>query len=153
MRKIAYTHPDGRLMIVTPAPRSDLEKVMQFESEEQYEQFVWGRVIPEGAIHPHFIEDEEIPSDRTFRNAWVLEDGVITHDIDKAIDIKKDQLRALRKPKLEALDIEAMKALESEDSEKFNEIKVKKQKLRDITDLEFPRDIDELKEFIPEDLE
>ena len=50
-------------------------------------------------------------------------------DIAKAKDITKDRLRAERKPKLEALDVEQMKVLGDQDA--INAIDELKQQLRD----------------------
>ena len=50
-------------------------------------------------------------------------------DIAKAKDITKDKLRAERKPKLEALDVEQMKVLGDQDA--INAIDGLKQQLRD----------------------
>ena len=52
-------------------------------------------------------------------------------DIAKAKDITKDRLRAERKPKLEALDIEFIKA--QEQGADTSAIVAEKQRLRDIT--------------------
>ena len=46
-----------------------------------------------------------IPSDRTFRNAWTLQDGLLGHDMTKCMDLTKSRLRAARKPLLEAQDV------------------------------------------------
>lgn len=51
----------------------------------------------------------------------------------KAIEIKKNLIREERKTLLERLDVEFMRALETNDIEKQNEIKAKKQALRDAT--------------------
>jgi len=52
----------------------------------------------------------------------------------KAREIKRDQLRAERKPLLEQLDVEFMRAQEDEDTALQQEIAAKKQSLRDVTD-------------------
>ena len=52
-------------------------------------------------------------------------------DIAKAKDITKDRLRAERKPKLEALDVEFIKAQET--GANTSAIIAEKQRLRDIT--------------------
>ena len=54
-----------------------------------------------------------IPADRNFRGAWVLNGTVISEDIDAAKEIFKDKIREVRKPLLEAKDVELMKALET----------------------------------------
>lgn len=55
---------------------------------------------------------------------------------DKAKAIWKDKWREARKPLLDSLDIEFMKAVESADAEKQAEIALKKQELRDVTQTE-----------------
>jgi len=55
---------------------------------------------------------------------------------DKAKAIWKDKWREARKPLLASLDIEFMKAVESDDTEKQAEIVAKKQALRDVTQTE-----------------
>src|SRR3990167_7667166 len=75
----------------------------------------------------------EIPADRTFRGAWI-DTGKVDTDMTKAREIHKDNMRSARKPKLEALDVEYMKALEAKDIAKQDEIIAKKQELRDVTE-------------------
>lgn len=58
---------------------------------------------------------------------------MIKINLEKAKEIKKDMLRADRKPLLEALDIEMMRAIEEGNTVKQTEISEKKQALRDIT--------------------
>lgn len=58
---------------------------------------------------------------------------MIKINLDKAKEIKKDMLRAERKPMLEALDVEMMRAIES--GADTADIVAEKQRLRDITDL------------------
>lgn len=57
----------------------------------------------------------------------------ISINIDKAKDIWKDRWREARKPLLNALDVEFVRALESGDVVKQSEISAKKQALRDVT--------------------
>ena len=57
----------------------------------------------------------------------------ISINIDKAKEIWKDKWRDARKPLLDALDVEFVRALESGDTIKQAEIAVKKQALRDVT--------------------
>lgn len=58
---------------------------------------------------------------------------VMTINMAKAVEIKKDQLRAERKPLLEKLDVEFIRAVESGDTEAQATIAAKKVKLRDVT--------------------
>ena len=73
-----------------------------------------------------------LPTDRTFRNAWVFGDAdVVEVDMPKAQEIFKDNLRRERQPLLEALDVEYMKAMER--GEDTTAIVAQKVALRDIT--------------------
>lgn len=58
---------------------------------------------------------------------------MIKTNMAKAVEIKKDAIRAERQPLLEALDIELMKALGAGNTTKVAEIESKKQALRDAT--------------------
>ena len=58
---------------------------------------------------------------------------MIKINVDKAKEIQKDKMRAVRKPLLEKLDVDFVRALElGSDTE---EIKTQKQALRDVTNL------------------
>ena len=59
---------------------------------------------------------------------------MITVDMTKAREIKKDHIREERKPLLEKLDADFMKALENGDTTEQQAVKTKKQALRDATD-------------------
>jgi hypothetical protein len=58
---------------------------------------------------------------------------MISINIDKAKEIKKQAIRAERKPLLESLDVDFVRALEAGDLAKQQEITAKKQALRDAT--------------------
>jgi len=72
-----------------------------------------------------------VPTDRTFRGAWQFNGAAVEIDMDAAKAIHKDNLRAERKPRLEALDVQYMKALEAGTG--AADIAAQKQTLRDIT--------------------
>lgn len=81
-----------------------------------------------------FLEEgEEIPTDRTFRDAWVDTNTKIDVDMVKAREIQKDRLRYERAPLLEKLDVDYMKALESGNTKLQAAITAEKTLLRDIT--------------------
>ena len=58
---------------------------------------------------------------------------MITVNMTKAREIKKDQIRADRKPMLEALDVAFMRAVELGDNAQQASIAAEKQTLRDAT--------------------
>lgn len=89
-----------------------------------------------------------IPSDRLFRDAWVLNGTVITEDLDAAKDIFRNKIREVRTPLLEAEDVVYMKALEADDATAKAASVTKKNALRDAPAAQAITDattIDELK--------
>ena len=73
-----------------------------------------------------------VPADRTFRGAWQFNGAAVEIDMAAAKEIHKDNLRQERKPRLEALDVAYMKALETGTG--AAEIAAQKETLRNITD-------------------
>ena len=71
-----------------------------------------------------------VPPYRTFRGAWCFRDGIET-DMPLARDIQRNNLRAERAPRLAALDVDYMKALETGTG--AADIAAEKAVLRDIT--------------------
>ncbi len=80
MRRIIYTRPDGGLSVVRPIINT--HPVRENITEAQAEQRAGDRLPPD-AINPQYIEESEIPSDRTFRDAWKANGAKIEHDIEK----------------------------------------------------------------------
>jgi len=76
---------------------------------------------------------------------------MITINLDKAKNIQKDRWRNARKPLLEKLDVEFLKAIETNNTAKQQEIISKKQQLRDVTntDLSNISTLDQLKNVWP----
>jgi len=58
---------------------------------------------------------------------------MITINLDKAKNIQKNKWRVARKPLLEKLDTEFMRAVETGDTSKQQQIATQKQALRDVT--------------------
>lgn len=79
------------------------------------------------------VKLEHLPKDRTFRNAWCDVTPTPTVDIDmpKARNIQRERLRALREPKLVALDVEMSRAFNDPAQQKS--IEARRQALRDVT--------------------
>ena len=67
-----------------------------------------------------------------------------------AKDMVKESWRAARKPILEKLDTEFMRALETGDTQKQQEIVLKKQALRDITNTSLPDNLEEIRNTWPD---
>lgn len=75
---------------------------------------------------------------------------MIKINIEKAKQIWLDKFRIARKPILEQLDIDFIRAVEQGDIDLQKEISLKKQLLRDITEIPLPDDLEEIKSTWPE---
>ena len=77
---------------------------------------------------------------------------MINVNMTKAVEIKKDMIREQRKPLLDALDIDFMRAVEAGDTDAQATIAAKKQALRDATNdsaIAAAKTPDELKAVVP----
>lgn len=77
---------------------------------------------------------------------------MITVDMPTARDIYRNILREERKPLLEKLDVDYMRAIESKNEQLQNDIAKKKQQLRDITKdplIEKAQTVEQLKSIRP----
>ena len=129
MRKIIFTRPDGGVSVVVPAINTlpDPEKITEAEAEQR----AWDK-LPTIAINPRFVTDAEIPTDRTFRNAWEDSAGIKVN-MPKARDIHKERLRTMRAPKLAKLDVDYIRADEAGNTALKVKIAGQKRALRDVT--------------------
>jgi len=59
-KRIVYTQDDGIVAVITPTPEA-----LETMTVEQ----IALKDVPTGKEY-HIVEDSNIPSDRTFRNAW-----------------------------------------------------------------------------------
>jgi hypothetical protein len=153
MKVIVYKNENNRLSVIYPCYKDD----MTDQEKDEYAEFVKNKDVPkqeDGSPTPSWLIDvNDIPSIKNVRNAWNINElGQIYFNRDKAIEIKKDQFRNSRKPLLEKLDVQFMRALEAGDTSSLSQIAAKKQQLRDITDISFnghdtPQ---KLHEFIPD---
>jgi len=133
---IAYSKPAGGVAIVVTAPGVSLEEVIQ-------------RDIPSN-VEIYTINSNQLPEDKEFRNCWELVNGSVSVNIEQAKEVWKDKWREARKPKLEQLDIEFMRALEQGDTIKQEQVTEQKQALRDVTDTPLPNTIASIKSVWPE---
>lgn len=117
MKKIIYTRSDGGVSVVTPTGEAQFDMVLAND-------------VPADAINVRVVDASDVPSDRTFRNAWTHD---LTVDFTKAQALTKERLRADRKPLLEAQDVLFQRALET--GKDATAIVVEKQRLRDVTKL------------------
>ena len=132
---IIYQEADGTACVVHPAPGYAIEDVI-------------GKSVPQGSSY-QIIEVSKLPKDRYFRSAWRVGQATIDIDIEGAKDVQRNVWRKLRAPKLAALDVEFMQALEDASPTRRNTIKAKKQALRDVTETPLPDDLDGIRNTIP----
>ena len=123
MKRIIYVDPEGNLCVVVPAPSWN-GTIKELAEKD----------VPQGLAYK-IVNENEIPSDRTFRGAWVLNAGVISHDMKKAKEIKRNMIREQRKAKFTALDNEINKklvnAITTGDNSLIVELEGKRKVLRD----------------------
>lgn len=167
--KIAVSLDDGSLSILQfvtlgrgsrlPEGAAWVNQVAGWWKRDATDELVFGeicRAFPaktdQGAALPKvtgykFVTDADIPTDRTYRDAWVHDGKTIIHDMSKARDIHRNMLRHARAPKLVELDAAFMKA--AEHGNPVVMISAQKQDLRDVTkhpDIEAAQTVDELKQ-------
>ena len=152
MKIITYKTDEG-VATVSPAYQPEMNQ----QQQDEFLLMVQNKDVPklpDGSTEPSWIiEGDQALQLKWVRNAWKINDnGEIYFDRDKAIEIKKEQFRFLRKPLLEKLDVEFMRALENGDTSSIPIITQKKSILRDITSVDFnSHDTPQkLHEFIPD---
>ena len=153
MKVIIYKNNDNRLSVINPCYKDDMTN----QEKDEYVIFIQNKDVPKNidnsAIPSWIIDSDDLRDIRNIRNAWNVNDsGQIYFNRDKAIEIKKEQFRNLRKPLLEKLDVEFMRALENGDTSSIPIITQKKSDLRDITSVDFSSydTPQKLHEFIPD---
>lgn len=148
--KLALTLADGSLAIMsfvtrgfTPSGEVHFERELT-ESAARAEFAKAGLDVARWRV----VSDEDIPADRTYRDAWCDEGHCIGHDMTRARECHRRRLRVERAPLLAALDVEYQRADESGDSARKRRVAAEKQRLRDITAdprIDAARTIDDLR--------
>lgn len=96
------------------------------------------------------IADAEIPVDRTYRNAWVDKGAKIDHDMTKVVSLELERIRADRKPVMDDLDAQYMRAIGQKNEVEAAAVEAKRQELRDLPatilpELQNAKTVDEVK--------
>lgn len=134
MNKIIYTNQDGIVSIVSPASKACLEKTRGPMTDLEYENHIIDRVLLSNGITDfRFISEEDIPSSREFREAWVDSEPGTQIDIccEKARDIALERLRSKRNKELVQTDAQFVEALSK--GQDTSALVLEKQRLRDLT--------------------
>jgi hypothetical protein len=82
MTRIIFQNESGGVSVIIPTGELPIEEVA-------------AKDVPEGVAY-EIVTADEVPSDRTFRGAWVMGDCCIDHDLDKCKAIGHDKRRAAR---------------------------------------------------------
>ena len=95
MSKIIYTNSDGVVSIITPAPGA----INPNTGKEFTMQEIADKSIPVGISTYSIVNDSKVPTDRTFRGAWVgnsvgVSTATIVEDMTKAKEVHKDNIIA-----------------------------------------------------------
>ena len=99
MKRIIFQNESGGVSIIIPTESVELAL----------------KDVPEGV--PYEIVDEaDIPSDRYFRNAWVMGDCCVEHDLDKCKEIGHDLRRQQRAEEFKPYDEVIMKQIPGADA-------------------------------------
>jgi hypothetical protein len=115
---IIFTNSNGGVSVCIPTGELDIQAVKAKDT-------------PSTSI---IVQDSELPqADNDFFNAWELNAGIVTVNLDKAKELTRARLRAERAPLLDAQDVLYMRAVET--SADTTAIVAEKQRLRDITSL------------------
>jgi hypothetical protein len=80
--RIIYPTANGGVAVVIPTGELPIEELI-------------ARVVPPGVSH-EIVDASEVPSDRTFRNAWVMGDCCIDHDLGLCKEIGHAMRRSAR---------------------------------------------------------
>lgn len=94
-QRIIYSTDDGGVAVIVPSPDCGLT----------IEEIAAKDVPPD--VEYEIVDTEEIPTDRTFRNAWEKSGVSVAHNMGKAKIIAHDVRRAKRAAEFAPLDIEA----------------------------------------------
>jgi len=132
---ILYPQQNNKLTILTPTGELPIEIVAKKD-------------IPYG-VEYKIVESVDI--DNEYFNAYEFDAKLGAKiNIPKAKEIHLNKFRQARTPLLEKLDLEYMRADEAGNLELKKEIASKKQALRDVTEIDLPNTLEEIKATWPE---
>ena len=96
-QRIIFQNAEGGVSVIVPTGELPIEEVA-------------AKDVPEGVAY-EIVEDDAIPADRFFRNAWVANGAAVDVDLDKAKDIGHDMRRTKREAEFAPFDAIIMKQI------------------------------------------
>ena len=100
MSKIIFTNSDGGVSVVHPTGEVPINELPAKLGLTDYE----------------VVNDDVIPADRTFRNAWVKSGATVTEDLPKSKEIAHERRRAARAEEFKPHDEVIMKQIPGADA-------------------------------------
>lgn len=113
-QRIIFQTESGGVSVIVPTGELPIEEVAKKD-------------VPAGVSY-EIVSVDDIPSDRTFRNAWKLGDCCVEHDIDKCKELAHDKRRFKRAEEFAPYDEVIMKQIPGVDAV---EAEAKRQEIRD----------------------
>lgn len=113
-QRIIFQNESGGVSVIIPTGELLIEEVAKKD-------------VPAGVPY-EIVSVDDIPSDRTFRNAWKLGDCCVEHDIDKCKELAHDKRRAKRAEEFAPHDEVIMKQIPGVDA---IDAEAKRQEIRD----------------------
>jgi len=101
--KIIYTNNEGGVSVIIPTGELSIKEVA-------------AKDVPEGVAY-EIVEDDAIPADRFFRNAWVANGAAVEVDLDQAKEIGHTIRRQQRAEEFAPLDEVIAKQIPGADAE------------------------------------
>jgi len=155
MRVIIFENDKGWVSIVSPyyPPGTTAKQEAEIATVVQQKDVP---LLPDGSLRPsHIVEYSSLDGIKLFFEAWRLRDGKAVWHKPAADELKRKHFRALRKPLLEKLDVEFIRALESGDAVLVAAIAAQKKKLRDVTLMDLSQHLtpEALNAFVPDFLQ
>ena len=101
MSKIIFTNSDGGVSVVHPTGEVPINELPAKLGLTDYE----------------IVDDDVIPTDRTFRNAWVKSGATVAEDLPKSKEIAHERRRAARAEEFKPHDEIIMKQIPGADTD------------------------------------
>jgi hypothetical protein len=132
-QRIIFQNAEGGVSVIIPTGELPIEEVA-------------AKDVPEGVPY-EIVEDDAIPADRFFRNAWVANGAAVDVDLDKAKDIGHDIRRTKRETEFAPFDAIIMKQIPGTSA---TEAEAARQEIRDKyaaiqTEIDAAEDPDQIK--------
>jgi len=102
MTRIIYQNESGGVSVIIPTGELSIEEVA-------------AKDVPEGVAY-EIVEDDAIPADRFFRNAWVANGAAVEVDLDQAKEIGHAIRRQQRAEEFKPHDEVIMKQIPGNDA-------------------------------------